>query len=228
MRRRGRYLMSYGGNYNMFIIDFDDTLFDTYRWKQERFKPLAELGVTPEFAQVTYREIRNTLGAVYSNERHAELLGSHGYPKEAVLKALEDNSTESTLKRFVFSDSIPFLEFLKKTGQKIILLSIGDPSFQRVKLNGIGFLKYFDEIYFVDRHKEKNMAPILQLCAAHETMWFINDKVEETESVVQMCQQIQPVLKVCEEFLITDYEASGFPYFKSLTEIAEFIQSKSN
>lgn len=218
--------MSCGRNYNMFIIDFDDTLFDTYRWKQERFKPLAELGITPEFAQVTYREIRNTPGAVYSNERHAELLGSHGYPKEAVLKALEDNSTESTLKRFVFSDSIPFLEFLKKTGQKIILLSIGDSSFQRVKLSGIGFLKYFDEIYFVDRHKEKNMAPILQLCAAYETMWFINDKVEETESVMRVCPRMQPVLKVCEEFPIEEYQTSGFPYFKTLTEIQEYVAER--
>src|SRR3989338_7761068 len=124
----------------MFIIDFDDTLFDTYLWKQERFKPLAELGITPEFAQITYREIRNTPGVVYSNARHAELLGSYGFPKEDVLKALEANSTESTLKRFVFPDSISFLEDLKKTGQKVIILSIGDPSFQRIKLAGTGLL----------------------------------------------------------------------------------------
>lgn len=210
----------------MFIIDFDDTLFDTFHWKQERFKPLAELGITPEFAQVTYREIRNTPGAVYSNERHAKLLGSHGYPVEAVFNALEANSAESTLKRFIFSDSISFLEFLKKTGQKVILLSIGDPSFQRVKLNGIGFLKYFDEIYFVDRHKEKNMTPILQLCAVGETMWFINDKVEETQSVVDACPEVKPVLKVCEEFPLETYAASGFPYFKTLTEIQQYVTER--
>lgn len=209
----------------MIIIDFDDTLFDTKAWKQARFAPLEALGIPSELVKKTYTDIRNTPGITYTNKRHAERLSSHGFPFEEIMKVFDDTTLPPALGRFLFPDAIDALRAFQALGHRLILLTHGDPAFQKIKVHGTGIGEFFDDTYFVDKNKEQFVRPIADGCEEKETVWLINDKVEETRKMIDLCPRLAPVLKVCADFPLRDYEASGFPYFHTLTEIVDYVRT---
>ncbi|MEK7084310.1 MAG: HAD family hydrolase [Patescibacteria group bacterium] len=209
----------------MFIIDFDDTIFDTFRWKRERlFAPLERLGIPSEIVQETYTAIRNNPDAPYTHEAHADALARLGFPREKV-KTVLAASLGDDFHTFVFDDARSFLEMLKGMGQSLILLTLGDPAFQRAKQEKSGLLDFFDHAYFPDRHKERAMDPIISMCNLDESMWFINDGVAQTQKVQVACPKIIPIMKVSPAHDRDNYVQSGFPYFDTLTEIGEYIKA---
>lgn len=208
----------------MFIVDFDDTLFDTYRWKQERlFRPLEKLGIPPEATQEAYREVRDTWNIAYTHEAHAEALARRGFPKAEVIATLV-KSIDDGIGEFLFDDARSFLESLRNMHQPLILLTLGDPVFQRMKVTASGILDLFDTTYFVNRHKERALDPILTLCRIDEPMWFINDVLEETGVVKNTCSAIRPIMRVSKAYNRDEYVKSGFPFFDTLTEIAQYVE----
>ena len=54
-----------GENISMFIIDFDDTLFNTHAFKQARVEALRKLGVTEEIYKKSYQEAYNNSAGIY-------------------------------------------------------------------------------------------------------------------------------------------------------------------
>ena len=75
----------------MFIVDFDDTLFDTQAFKEARCRALKECGVSEELFWETYRQARHSPDGLstYSNNRHAEILVERGFEKACVLDAFD-------------------------------------------------------------------------------------------------------------------------------------------
>ena len=67
----------------MFIVDFDDTLFDTHAFKEARLLAVQRTGVSEEEFWHTYREARNSTDGLftYSNERHAAILAARVYDR---------------------------------------------------------------------------------------------------------------------------------------------------
>jgi len=51
------------------------------------------------------------------------------------------------LRRYLFSDVLPFLEAAKERGVRLYLLSFGDSEWQRYKVRGSGIEPYFDGIF---------------------------------------------------------------------------------
>lgn len=211
----------------MMIIDFDGTIFNTAAWKNDRFKPLEKIGISASVAQETYTQIRHTSGVTYTNEAHAELLASRGYEKQTVLRAFGETITPECLQQCLFPDSLDVLDSLRGLHQTMILFTLGDPSFQRIKVVGSGLSIFFDEMFFVDRHKEQQLEPILRLRQAHEPLWFINDNVEETQQVIHACPDMRPILKVSDISKLAEYEGSGMPYFTTLKEIFNYVTANT-
>ena len=48
----------------MFIIDFDDTLFDTHAFKHARLEAVKNLGVSEDLYWETYKKARNDSGSL--------------------------------------------------------------------------------------------------------------------------------------------------------------------
>lgn len=208
----------------MFIIDFDDTLFDTYRFKEKRLEEVQRLGVSEEEYWRTYREARYSPDGLstYSNERHADILGGLGYGRGEVLAMLK-NTTGEALFDFLFSDTIDFLEALKKHKQKMILLSLGNSGFQKLKTDGVRITDYFDKVYITHDSKLHVLEQFLKTKHSEE-VWFVNDKVDETMRVLNTFPFMKAVLKVSDRSGAQEYEDCGLPFFKTLTEIKNYIK----
>ncbi|MBP9731988.1 MAG: HAD family hydrolase [Candidatus Magasanikbacteria bacterium] len=211
----------------MFVIDFDDTLFNTHAFKQARIADLVATGVSEKDYQETYLEAmkKNDLFS-YSNERHAELLALRGYTKEKVFAALQE-TTGSRLREFLFPDTVEFVRKLKDTGSAVVLLSLGEASFQELKVKGSGIADYFDRMFMVQESKEFIIQELIAVGEKEEEMWFINDKVGETLLIKNRFPNLQAVLRKSESIREEEYVQSNLPYFKTLTEIYGYIEQKN-
>lgn len=211
----------------MFIIDFDDTLFNTHAFKQVRLRALLKLGVCDSDYHETYVEaLKNNSLSTYSNEHHADLLALRGYSKEKVLLVLEETTGER-LHEFLFPDTVEFIQKLKTHNEPLILLSLGNPSFQELKVKGSGIHEYFDRTFMVTSSKVDVIQELIDIGEPEEDLWFINDKVDETETVVQRFPNIKVALKKSESIREEEYIKSNLPFFKTLAEIYEHIAQKT-
>lgn len=211
----------------MFVIDFDDTLFNTHDFKKSRIESLLKAGVSENDYQETYVEAskKNDLSS-YLNERHAELLTFRGYSKEKVLAALQETTGER-LREFLFPDTVTFMQKLKETGQSLVLLSLGEASFQELKVKGSGIHEYFDRMFMVQDSKEHIIAEIIDLGHTEEEIWFINDKVGETLLIKNRFPKLNMVLRKSASIDEEEYKKSNLVYFNTLTEIYGYIEQKN-
>lgn len=213
----------------MFIIDFDDTLFDTRPgFRAVRLAAVASLGITPEVYQDTYRVARRSPEglASYSNYRHAQVLAERGFDEQSVLAALEKTTSPESLASLVYPDAHSFLSQLKKLGEPMVLLSLGDSEFQQRKVHGSGVDIYFDRTFVVDDTKEHVVRELLA-AVSDSTVWFINDWLQQSLELAPKFPRLTHVLKQSPEGGTDEaYAASGMPYFKTLTEIYDYITSK--
>lgn len=203
----------------MYIIDFDDTLFDTHGWKQARFASLEPLGISTDLVKKTYKDIRQKPNVVYSDDVHAEILATYDFPREEVKHVFSAIATPEILRKFVFDDTHEFLKEVKTSGKPMILLSTGDPFFQRKKVDAVGVTEYFDQIIFVQDKKEEMVGKILDRYDYPEYVYFINDKIEETKSVMAHYPNLIPLMKRSPDFDVTLYEQCGYPHFQTLEEM---------
>lgn len=211
---------------NMYIIDFDDTLFDTQRFKQARLEAVQMLGISDEEYWETYRQARNSPDGLftYSNERHAAVLAELGYDEREVLRQLE-STTGTALYDFLFSDAVYFLEELKKTGRPMILLSLGNPGFQELKTKGVGVHVFFDRLFMVHDTKSQVLEELFA-AVARSGVWFINDKIEETKKLLAEFPFMKAVLKQSPRFELSAYRESGMPFFRTLAAVGEYINNR--
>ncbi|MBT3539182.1 HAD family hydrolase [Candidatus Parcubacteria bacterium] len=210
----------------MFIIDFDDTLFNTHDFKYERLEAVKTLGVSEEAYWETYKQARNDEDGTftYSDELHAEKLGEKKFDKEKVLEALQ--GVNNKMNSFLHDGAIELLEFLKQKNKEMILLSLGQKSFQELKTRESGVYDYFDRVFMVDDTKEHILEKIFK-DTKQDVALFINDKVEETKELHNAFPNMNVVLKVSDNFSVEEYKKGGFTFFKTLAEIKEYVQEKS-
>ena len=211
----------------MFIIDFDDTLFDTQRYKRIRLECVQRLGVSEEEYWTTYKQARNSHDGIftYSDERHTELLALLGYNHDEVLTALQETSAPEALPEFLFEDTISFLDDVKAYGDSMVLLSLGNPGYQELKTKQSGVSRYFDRTFMVHDTKKHILATLFEEVHPAE-VYFINDKVAETIKLQAAFPQMRVVLKVSENIPKEAYEQSGLPYFESLSDIATYVREQ--
>lgn len=208
----------------MYIIDFDDTLFDTTAFKAARKQAVAQHGVSPEVFDSTYRAISARGG--YANESHAREIAGRGHDYEKVLTALETTTHHGLLKELVMPEAEYFLQTLKSIGGPLVLLTYCNPVFQQHKLAGTGIVHHFDDLILTPDSKVTELRTLLGK-HPHLTPWFINDKIKETQLVYQAFPQLRPVLKIVPGSNEEEYAASGLPVFKTLREITDYVTANT-
>lgn len=211
----------------MFIIDFDDTLFDTQRYHRAHYQSVADLGITPEVYWQAYQDTRlDTNGNfIYNSDRHVAQLEKQGFNGKEIARRF--NILTEKITDFLFNDTHAFLNEIKGLGKAMLLLTWGYPEFQRYsKVEPSGITRYFDEILYTCEPKQNRLLKLFEERKVDNT-WFINDKPEETVKLSGLFPQLRPVLKYSPLFPESDYKNLGLPYFQTLTEIKEYVLSQS-
>lgn len=209
----------------MFIVDFDDTLFDTQGYHQVCCDVLKDLGVTKENYWQAYRDNRVDENGFFilDNERHAAGLAKMGFDEKMVLERLL--AVGQHIKDFLFADAHDFLSAIRKTGKPVYLLTWGLPEHQRCnKVEPSGIAHHFHELIYTSEPKKDRLARLLAETGV-EKAWFINDKPEETKNLAELFPQLRPIVKASPLFPEAIYQKLKIPYFKTLTEIKDFIFS---
>ncbi len=119
-------------------IDFDYTLFDTGRFRDELYKILYDNGFDESYLRVTDETKKNpeTINVEVIFER---LANERGIAKERFLKPLHELYARGA--DFTYDDSRAFIEFLKARGATVNCFTFGDKDFQlrKIAISGLSF-----------------------------------------------------------------------------------------
>lgn len=209
----------------MFIIDFDDTLFDTHAHKMLRLDEVKKIGVSEDDYWKAYKQVRKTDDGFFinSNDSHAYALAQLGYDLDECGFALERTTTSNLLEKLLLRGAVDLIQFLKSFGDSLVLLSLGESGYQEKKVKGAGIHDFFDRVFMVNDTKNNIIHEIIEH-VHDESIWFINDKVTETLEIKKLFPKIKIVLKQSPNIGEQEYINSNFPYYKTLREIKEYVR----
>lgn len=162
-----------------FILDFDDTIFDLNAFRKNTYKLLSSFDVSPQDWQNAWSIMNGSkyLGkALYSIEEHANRFAKQTmFDKNAFIREYYKVHKGQS---YLFSDTVEFLEFLKKIGQ-VFLLTYGDQEFQSWKIKSNQIQSFFDSIEIVSSLKAHNLKKSPD---KHDPTIFIDDKAVEIDA----------------------------------------------
>lgn len=179
------------------ILDFDETLFDTVRFKRALAAIFKKYKI--DFWR-TYEQAKKPKD-VYSLKRHFALI------QKVDVKRIKKDIDKINFKKFLFPDVLNFLKTFKK--HNLILLSWGDKKFQRKKIYGLGqnFISLFDKVITGPVEKAKVLDKILKSYKSKPVV-FIDDSPQELKKIrdnfkdvilIRMARDVSQNLKEVEE-----------------------------
>ncbi|MFH0857487.1 MAG: HAD family hydrolase [Candidatus Magasanikbacteria bacterium] len=208
----------------MYVLDFDNTLYNTHAMVSEIEKVLASFHVSTNHIQESLElAIRGTTGSDYnySFELHQQILEDMGYENlQNLTPELEKVFTQS----FIFEDTFSFLDELKKQKEKIILLTAGNENFQNKKIDHANIRQYFENVFIIKNGKEKI---IQELILQENPVYCINDSLYENIQIKNSVIGVQVITKFNKErYTKEECECSKIPYFNTLTEIIQYVRNQ--
>jgi FMN phosphatase YigB (HAD superfamily) len=132
------------------FIDLDGTILDSLKIKDEIFRILREAGFTDREIEQAY--VLACSDYQYTLEKHIDNLGK--------LKKFDKAKIRQELETFfdkcpdlIFEDALKFLKKVDHTKYEVILVSLGDVTYQRKKYESSQIEQYFDSVYFTQEQK---------------------------------------------------------------------------
>ncbi len=212
--------------FDIAFIDFDDTLFDTHAFKQVRLDAIKEIGVSEDTFWSTYREARGIEKgkiATYSDELHAKLLETQGFDFQTVHEILKNVTNH--ISTFVLLGAVDFLLSVQEKAGHLVILSLGDPAFNLLKMRQSGLQKYVNESIVVDETKIKVLRRMKKRFPDERRWLFINDKVTETIEIHDQFPGMNVVLRQSPSIGESEYKRAGYAHFPTLKEVSEYIKN---
>lgn len=157
------------------ILDFDYTLFDTAALKQAMIHALQQFGVTAEQFFVAEKHVKQKNG-MYELQTHLSMLVEEAQ-HEAAMQSIQ-HLLQNTA-QFLYPDVMPFLK--RHAEHQLILLSFGNPDWQRAKIEHTGFLEVFHDILLTDQPKTE----ALRGTVVSQKTVLINDRGSEIDAIKQ-------------------------------------------
>jgi hypothetical protein len=158
----------------LILVDFDHTLFDTESFLAKAASLLSSYGVTAEEFNSTFLSIINEKKeAVYTFERHIERLAL-GDNSERALRDLMGLLPETP--RFLYADSVPFLQNLRKWRVRTELVTYAEFSIRSRQLEESGLADWLDAVHIISASEEEKVDKIKELsCTAPWTTIIDNN-----------------------------------------------------
>lgn len=208
-----------------YFIDFDHTLYNTPLLTKDMLNALANY--ISKTSNDNFKNILNNLTAKFKRGKNNifdiyELINyfsqnEYNYDKnEAILVV---NNIIFNGQKYLFADAISFLQYLKKQGHKVYILSYNESKvyFQTVKIAGSGLLDFVDGIISIITLKG-DMPFDFQKCI------FIDDKPRDLISIYK--ENPYAIFRIRRpNDTYSDLETNlPIPEFSSLAELMEKLQ----
>lgn len=208
------------------LLDFDDTLFDAqafvYRLKHIFFVG----GVSEDDFNKSYKSIAYSSSG-YTLKRHVEILRKDfHYSLKVKLLYQEVNNLFEHSDQFLFDDTINTLEQWRKV-HGLILVTMGNPSWQKRKINGCGIARFFTRIIIPPPGDRAKNSAIETYCASsRERCVFVDDK----PSIIDGAASLKPrfpnlvIIRMCRGFYANEPGGQSDSTVSSLKEVNEIVR----
>lgn len=159
------------------FIDFDNTIFDTEKFRQKIFKVFDEVGCSLSTVDEEYKIAYSDYH--YSPYKHMNLLAERTNFDTTETKYLLDQIFRE-VSDCIFPDAVDFLRSIDHQTFEFNLLSMGDTEFQSLKINNSDVQKHFSHIYITDKQKWDYLS---NLISHREPFIFIDDRADTVNHV---------------------------------------------
>ena len=167
------------------LFDLDNTLLDTEKFKKDKS---FIFGLSPEENKIHGDLLFKNKGLHYNPKTHLQFLLKSGRIKtETGRRKIEHRYQKlvEEIDRYLFPEAEKTLAYLKKQGHRLILMTLGDPSLQKSKVDNSRIKKYFEKTIYETKDKSKNKF-IKQLARLKQDILIINDKASEAMAIKNM------------------------------------------
>ena len=154
-------------------VDFDRTLFDCERFLGDLYSLVNKYNIDKSM----FKECQNQCIKKGFNPYNILDVVKEKYSFDEKLYQEIDNLIKKT-NLYLFSDTIPFLEYLKTNNYEIILLTKGNDEYQKVKIINAKIDNYYSDLIVTMTHKGE-----LDLCYSESI--FIDDNPNEIKSILK-------------------------------------------
>jgi len=200
------------------VIDFDDTIFDTYLFVQEIIGHFKRVGFTSEEFKEIYKKSKEKMKDFDQKTVVDLFFKLKPFDKEYVVEEIDSLIERS--EEFIFPDFKKFAN--ERLRKELILLSFGLTDFQKRKIDNSNVKNFFDKIYITDKDKVVNIEHIYR-SNPEDLVVFIDDKATEIDKVKEKFPDIITIkmerprgghVKIKSEK--TDYIAKNFSDVKKI------------
>ena len=170
------------------ILDFDDTIFNTYRLMREFLEIVKKYNFTEEEFFGAYQECKKKVGD-FDPKTVIKLLNEiRLFDKTKVEK--EVNLMLDDLRDFIYPD---FFDFINNFNKKdLILLSFGTTGTQKIKIDNSKVREFFEDVIITSRNKTDKTEEIKPIFKKYkkEKIFFIDDKAIQVDNIKRKFPEI--------------------------------------
>ena len=203
------------------ILDLDYTLLDTGAFKEVLVDELAALDVPREEVLKSYTDLADRQGPAYGYDPdlQLELLEKWLDGPRAAQAAQRLEAAARGAARFLYPGTAEFLNGLKGAGARLVLLTLGNRAWQRLKVEGAGLEGFFDRVEVTERPKTEVLAG---LAGEDDKVFVVNDNAAELRAMREAVPDFRYIAK-----LGPTPPPAGFdlPVCRTYDEITELILS---
>jgi FMN phosphatase YigB (HAD superfamily) len=180
------------------FIDFDDVIFNAKIYKADLKKIFAKFGVSEELFSQSYFDYppnkKSSLIKTYILKRQIKSIKKKiSIDGSQLEKEVEKFLTKA--EKYLFPDATPF--FKKFSKKQLFLISHGNPSFQKKKINNSRISRFFSAVKISRGGKCQEIKKLINQSNHYrekEKCFFLDDRVHYLEEVKKCLPEITAIL----------------------------------
>lgn len=167
------------------VLDFDDTIFNTSAFIEEKIKIFNKEGFTREDYFSNYKKVIREKGYFDADIIIDLFFKNKNFDKKRIKREIEAVIKNSKI--FVFED---FFDFAKSFNKKDLnLISVGIGKNHKRKIENTGTMSFFDKISIPEKDKGDEIGLIIKKYPS-EKIFFIDDKAAQIDEAKKRFPQI--------------------------------------
>lgn len=195
-----------------YYIDFDNTLFDTESFYNDLVNLINKEKIKEEDINLIYKEQFNK--ELFNPIKIINYIIEKRNINKNLIK--EINYFMKDISKYLYEDTIDFLEYLKQNNKEIVLLTYGDFNYQNEKISNCFIKEYFNQIIITSKLKG-------ELDLDYQNSIFIDDSKEQIESLLKKNSKVIRIKRKGNKHSID--EISNVLEYASLEEYMKILKN---